>query len=139
MSEVTQEDKRVAEDCVSAWDETRNGFNPCGDRDAGAEIVARHRTTALAAKEAESLELRKQRDSAHAAMQKLAEGIAAMEAEKAELRAEVERLRGALAELIEHCHASEKELTEEHYGTHYSGESLPLVNARAALGSGRHG
>ena len=44
-------------------------------------------------------------------------------------------LEEALRELIEQCHDSEKELTEEHYGTHYSGESLPLCNARQALGA----
>lgn len=57
-------------------------------------------------------------------------------AEAAEARNKV--LEEALRELIEQCHDSEKELTEEHYGTHYSGESLPLCNARAALG-GEHG
>jgi DNA-binding transcriptional regulator PaaX len=48
--------------------------------------------------------------------------------------AEIERLREALRDLIEQCWSCEKELTEEYYGTHYSGESLPLCNARAALG-----
>jgi predicted nuclease with TOPRIM domain len=48
--------------------------------------------------------------------------------------AEIARLREVLGDLIEQCWSCEKELTEEYYGTHYSGESLPLCNARAALG-----
>lgn len=49
---VTAEDQRVAEECVEAWDETRNGFNPCGDRDAGAQVVAAYREAAEAASKA---------------------------------------------------------------------------------------
>jgi hypothetical protein len=43
------------------------------------------------------------------------------------------KLREALRALIEQCWSVEEELTEGYYGTHYSGESLPLCNARAAL------
>lgn len=102
MSEVTQEDREAAAraglDIARLNERDADALRQGGEWDEWSfvQAFARHRTTALAALEAESLELRTQRDSAHAAMQKLAEGIAAKEAENAELRAEVERLRGAL-------------------------------------------
>ena len=49
------------------------------------------------------------------------------------LRAENARLRDALGGLVDHCWRQEKQLTEELHHMHYSGESLPLCEARAAL------
>lgn len=53
----------------------------------------------------------------------------------AALEAELVAVRDALRSLIEQCWSCEKELTEEYYHTHYSGESEPLCKARAALGA----
>lgn len=50
------------------------------------------------------------------------------------LQADVAALREALGGLIPHCNEMEKELTEKVYHADYCGESLPLCNARAALG-----
>jgi hypothetical protein len=37
--QVTDEAREAAAACVTAWDETRNGFNPGGDEYAGAKII----------------------------------------------------------------------------------------------------
>jgi len=59
--------------------------------------------------------------------------MARLEARATAAEAREAKLREALKALIEQCWSVEKELTEAYYGTHYSGESLPLCNARAAL------
>ncbi len=48
--------------------------------------------------------------------------------------AERDKMREALEALVQQCHDCEKELTESYYGTEFTGESLPLCNARKALG-----
>lgn len=46
-------------------------------------------------------------------------------------------LLAALEELVAHCHEQERLLTEELHHTAYSGESLPLCNARAAIAAAK--
>lgn len=46
-------------------------------------------------------------------------------------------LLAALEELVAHCHEQERLLTEELHHTAYSGESLPLCNARAATAAAK--
>ena len=57
----------------------------------------------------------------------------AMQAERDAQAAEIARLREALGALANHCWEQERIITEELHGMDYSGESLPLCNAYAAL------
>jgi Lar family restriction alleviation protein len=52
---------------------------------------------------------------------------------QADALAVMREAEGALAELIQQCWDCERELTESYYGVTFTGESLPLCNARTTL------
>jgi hypothetical protein len=59
--------------------------------------------------------------------------IADITRERDEAIRQRDELAEALRELVVHCHEQERIITEEMHHVHYSGESLPLTHARAAL------
>jgi hypothetical protein len=54
-------------------------------------------------------------------------------ATQADALAVMREAEGAMAELIQQCCDCERELTESYYGVTFTGESLPLCNARTTL------
>ena len=81
---------------------------------------------ALAAKDAEIVGLREARDF-------YAGRYAERCGDVVWLKALLEEAGKVGKEIVEQCEAVERELTEEHYHMHYSGESLPICKARAFL------